>query len=165
MKMKWIGRHDGFTLIEVLIALVVFSVGALGALGLLSVVLNGNKDAQVLTEATAAARSEMERIMGQTGSTLAECTGTCTAYNAGACSYNNNCWREVRSAPNGSVFQVDNHRQVGSTAVTVRVAVRYPRSRDARGIVNGGSPPAGWTDCLATPENCKTLFFYNQKVK
>ena len=55
-------REQGFTLIETLVAIVVFSVGLLGAAGLTTVTLHGHQRSQHLTSATILAQDKLESI-------------------------------------------------------------------------------------------------------
>jgi type IV pilus assembly protein PilV len=53
---------QGFTLIEVLIAIVILSIGLLGTAGLTTGVIRGNHFSKNLTSATAAAQTQLESI-------------------------------------------------------------------------------------------------------
>ena len=74
-------RDNGFTLIEVLIAIVILSVGLLGMASLTVGVINGNKFSNDLTTATTLAQDKMEdvrriRITGYSN-VVAETKGVC----------------------------------------------------------------------------------------
>jgi type IV pilus assembly protein PilV len=53
-------KHSGFTLTEVLVAVVVFSVGLLGIAGLATVIIRGNTFSSMLTTATILAQDKLE---------------------------------------------------------------------------------------------------------
>ena len=55
-------RCAGFTLIEVLVAMVVLSIGLLGTLGLTAGVIKGNSYSKNLTSATAIGRTQLEAV-------------------------------------------------------------------------------------------------------
>ena len=57
-------KDDGFTLIEVLIAIVILSVGLLGMASLTVGIINGNKLSNNLTTATTLAQDKMDEIRG-----------------------------------------------------------------------------------------------------
>lgn len=158
-----VSANHGFSLIEVLISMLIFAVGALGALALTNFIFSNYRDSRNLTEGTTAGRSEMERILGQSGGALAECAPS-TCANGLGCSLTN-CWRQVRVQPGGVPFQVDNFRRRNGAVINIEVRVRYPRNRDAQGLGRSaaGTADPGWVDCLATPDQCKTLFFHGQK--
>jgi type IV pilus assembly protein PilV len=60
--MQMINRHRGFTLLEVLIALLVFSLGLLGMAGLLIVSVKTNHSAYLRTQASFLAQSMADRM-------------------------------------------------------------------------------------------------------
>jgi type IV pilus assembly protein PilV len=60
--MQPIARHRGFTLLEVLIALLVFSIGLLGMAGLLVVSVKTNHSAYLRTQASFLAQSMADRM-------------------------------------------------------------------------------------------------------
>lgn len=60
--MQMINRHRGFTLLEVLIALLVFSLGLLGMAGLLIISVKTNHSAYLRTQASFLAQSMADRM-------------------------------------------------------------------------------------------------------
>lgn len=58
------GGQTGFTLIEVLMAMVVFAIGILGVAKMQISAINGNAGAMALTEKVSLASSQVERLMG-----------------------------------------------------------------------------------------------------
>jgi len=52
--------HDGFTLLEVLVTVVILTIGLLGTLGLTTGVIRGNAYSKNVTSATAIAQSQIE---------------------------------------------------------------------------------------------------------
>ena len=62
MHMK--SRHRGFTLLEVLIAMLIFSIGLLGMAGLLIVSVKANHSAYLRTQASFLAQSMADRMRG-----------------------------------------------------------------------------------------------------
>ncbi len=63
-------NDNGFTLIEVLIAIVILSVGLLGMASLTVGIINGNKFSNDLTTATTLAQDKMEEIRGTSYSSV-----------------------------------------------------------------------------------------------
>lgn len=57
-------RHQGFTLIEVLVAIVVFSFGLLGMVGLQAAAMQANRESRIQNQATALARELAEMMRG-----------------------------------------------------------------------------------------------------
>jgi type IV pilus assembly protein PilV len=57
-------NNSGFTLIEVLVAMVILSVGLLGTAALITGIINGNKVSNRITTATVLAQDKMEEIKG-----------------------------------------------------------------------------------------------------
>ena len=55
-------NNKGFTLIEVLVAMVILSVGLLGTAALITGIINGNKVSNRITTATTLAQDKMEYI-------------------------------------------------------------------------------------------------------
>ncbi|MBW2737749.1 MAG: prepilin-type N-terminal cleavage/methylation domain-containing protein [Deltaproteobacteria bacterium] len=55
-------NNSGFTLIEVLVAMVILSVGLLGTAALITGIINGNKVSNRITTATVLAQDKMEEI-------------------------------------------------------------------------------------------------------
>jgi type IV pilus assembly protein PilV len=62
MKMVSIENNKGFTLIEVLVAMVILSVGLLGTAALITGIISGNKVSNRATTATTLAQDKMEDI-------------------------------------------------------------------------------------------------------
>ena len=54
--------HNGFTLLEVLVAIVILTIGLLGTAGLTTGVIRGNHFSKNVTSATAAAQTKLETI-------------------------------------------------------------------------------------------------------
>jgi len=79
-------NDHGFTLIEVLIAIVILSIGLLGMASLTVGIINGNKFSNELTTATTLAQDKMEDIRRQDYSDVADeakaaCPSPHAAYN------------------------------------------------------------------------------------
>jgi len=79
-------NDNGFTLIEVLIAMVILSVGLLGMASLTVGIINGNKFSNQLTTATTLAQDKMEDIRrvgysSVAAETKAPCSSPYAAYN------------------------------------------------------------------------------------
>jgi type IV pilus assembly protein PilV len=55
-------NNNGFTLIEVLVAMVILSVGLLGTAALITGIINGNKVSNRISTATTCAQDKMEKI-------------------------------------------------------------------------------------------------------
>ena len=71
-------ENEGFTLIEILIAMLILSVGILGMAALTVGIINGNKLSNNLSAATTLAQDKMEdvRRLGYTGTSATTATDT-----------------------------------------------------------------------------------------
>lgn len=74
MKIEYNNDDNGFTLIEVLIAMVIFAVGILGVAKMQLSAIDGNSTARKFTEAISAARDQIEPIMASSFDSIT--TGT-----------------------------------------------------------------------------------------
>ncbi len=64
MPMYKIRNNNGFTLIEILIALFILVVGLLGVISVATTVINGNAFGKEITTATTLAQDKMEELKG-----------------------------------------------------------------------------------------------------
>jgi len=73
-----IENNKGFTLIEVLVAMVILSVGLLGTAALITGIINGNKVSNRISTATTCAQDKMEEIrrLGYSGMPTSDTTTT-----------------------------------------------------------------------------------------
>lgn len=76
--MKKTLSQRGFTLLEVMIALTIFSVGILAVVAMQGQAILGNAAAQSLSNASAIAQERMERVMQQPFATIVGAGGTTT---------------------------------------------------------------------------------------
>jgi type IV pilus assembly protein PilV len=69
MKIIRLGNNKGFSLLEILVAITVFSVGLLGMATLTTGIIRGNLASENLTTATTLAQDQMENVIriGYTG--------------------------------------------------------------------------------------------------
>ena len=76
-------NNNGFTLIEVLVAMVILSVGLLGTAALITGIIKGNKVSNRVTTGTTLAQDKMEDIrrLGYSGTPTSD-TSTTEAYNS-----------------------------------------------------------------------------------
>jgi type IV pilus assembly protein PilV len=76
--MTKIGNDKGFTLIEVLVAMVILSIGLLGTAALITGIINGNKVSNRISTATTCAQDKMEEIrrLGYLGMPTSDTTTT-----------------------------------------------------------------------------------------
>jgi prepilin-type N-terminal cleavage/methylation domain-containing protein len=61
------GRNEGFTLIEIMIALTILAVGILGVVGLFVTAIGGNAQGRKVTEATSIAQSRLDELVSDVG--------------------------------------------------------------------------------------------------
>lgn len=62
LRQKIATSQNGFTLLEVLVAIVILTIGLLGTAGLTTGVIRGNHYSKNLTSATAAAQTQLESV-------------------------------------------------------------------------------------------------------
>ena len=74
--MHKIANSSGFTLIEVMIAVLVLVVGLLGVAGVATTVINGNTFGKEITTATTLAQDKMEELKGMRYSNIASGSDT-----------------------------------------------------------------------------------------
>jgi prepilin-type N-terminal cleavage/methylation domain-containing protein len=137
MIMKKDNSQNGFTLIEVLIAIALLTIGILGAATMQIAAIDGNSTAIRLTEAATWAEDELETLMGRSYTDPDLRDNSNTGVNAGVTGLNNT--DVVGSlADGGPVIQnnftifwnaADNYPVLGTK--TIRVIVR----RNDKGIV------------------------------
>ena len=60
---KKAGNHDGFTIIEVVIAMAIFAIGILAVASLQVATINGNSSARKTTDAVTLAENRLETMM------------------------------------------------------------------------------------------------------
>ncbi len=156
------GRHPrllcGFSLLEVLIALVILSVGLLGIAAMISTTLKSNDSAYMRTQATTLAYNIMDRMRANlpaatggsyditmpasaaTGSDPTTCTsGTCdsttlAAYDLGQWEYD-----LANQLPEGRGAVAT---ATGGGVTTVTVTVLWNDSRALSSLIGGGAPAA-----------------------
>lgn len=83
MRQSGTGNHNGFTLIEVLISMVLLTVGLLGTVALLTGIMRGNTYSNRLTTATTLAQDKLEEVrrLGYSNTASSDTTDT-EDYNA-----------------------------------------------------------------------------------
>lgn len=84
------GADQGFTLLEVLVTVVILSIGLLGTLGLTTGVIRGNFLSKNITSATAIAQSQLEAVQreGYVNATTTKFPTTVQVVSMGRVSFN-----------------------------------------------------------------------------
>ncbi len=119
-------KQSGFTLLELLIALVIFSVGILGVYSMQLSAVTGNSKSRIVTEATRSGAEMIETVisMAYDNDALDDDDGDGTdkdADNDGEDDTGNNFGLDDQTSPDGSILSADGHYQV-----LWNVAVDYP---------------------------------------
>jgi type IV pilus assembly protein PilV len=135
---RTVGRRgqDGFTLIESLIAMVVFSVGVLGLVGMQSMSTRVTTDARLRTEAAAAADELLARMQTTSRATVV------ADFSTGGARFDDWLTTRLRAAGTGLPDAQANvsFSVVGADPNTVRIEITWtlPRERE-RALSGGGS--------------------------
>ncbi len=163
-------RSSGMTLIEVLVSMMIFSIGALGVLGMFTTTLYLNMDARQSQDATVIGNWFLEQVQ----------ILPLSDPHVMGCAAPNGCWADVDAggalnsvpfgqvrtltiselegdAPSGTRFQVHWIREDGVPAAGMahfRVRVYWPRRREDRALEPGD---AGFVNCFTTPGSCRRL--------
>ena len=117
----------GFNLIEVLIAMIILSVGMLGTASLIVGVVRGNQASKHVTTATTLAQDTMEQILNAGWSGLPSSNSTATQDYGQISGYDN--YKRVTTitvnspASRMATIQVDVHWQTGTNPVTLNTVI------------------------------------------
>lgn len=176
MRKVWTSRphprrsEAGFTLVETLIATVIFAIGALAMASLLIATIELNDSGRASVEATILGQWKAEQLM-----TLnpANADNICPA----------GCWAIPGPSPNGNLGSVQTvavEEVVGGVGSGVRfqiwwkteditanqrlyhVIAYWPKERNAQGIADPMDP--AFIDCAATPAECKKFDLYSYRT-
>lgn len=162
-------RSAGMSLIEVLISMAIFSIGALGVLGMFTTTLYLNMDSRQSQEATVIANWILEQmqILPINDPLISGCpppTGCWPVVVGGALIAPPNAAVQTISMselqglpPSGNRFQVHWIREDDVPMPGMahfRVRVYWPRQREVRGLDQG---VGGFIDCVATPAPCRRI--------
>jgi len=128
-------RQGGFTLIEALIALVVFSVGVLGLVGMQTVSTRVTTDARLRTEAAAAADELLARMQSASRATVV------ADFSTGGARYAE--WLNGRLLAPGTglpgAAATVRFGVVGADANTVRIEITWALPRERQRTLSGDS--------------------------
>lgn len=111
--MRWLRDSKGFTLLELMIALVILAIGLLGLASLQVMAIKGNSYGQEMTVASTLAQNELEQLRKTTG-TLVNGNNTVTDQNGITYTIN---WTVTLNSP-----------QTGSTTVVITISWTGPMS-------------------------------------
>ena len=173
--------QSGMTLIEVLVALTVFSIGALGVLGMVTITLQLNQSSKQITEATQLGIRHMERMQMENPATspyfAAPCDTRCWLSDTdgaagtaiapvgaaevirpydlnggiGSGAYYEITWRVTQNATQAAPITALNY---------IEIRVLWPKNRDLSGTDWVAS---GDVDCQATPDRCYNVLFHSYR--
>lgn len=153
------GHHAGFSLLEVLIALVILSVGLLGIAGMISTTMKTNDSAYMRTQATALAYNVIDRIRAnqnaaQNGDydiaigtpapgSSTVCNGNsanCTGVNLAA--FDLAQWKTALTSPSNGLPSGDGSITTSTVGgvFMVRVAVQWNDSRAQKSLQGTAAP-------------------------
>lgn len=176
--MKTTIRSDaGFTLLEALVSLLIFSIGALGVLGLVTTSLRTNAQARQISEASLVGQWKVEQLQVRpiTDAYLASgCAAAATLTTM--CRQNGGSSTPITTAASMTIGDVGaaavssaryqvfwNVRAVpsqpGMSAIDVQVM--WPRDRNLQGLDAGAT---GFVDCGSTPERCFRVAFNSYRL-
>lgn len=157
-------RQSGMTLIEVLIALVVFSIGALGVLGMVTITMHLNVNSRQTSEASQLAIRQMENLQ------LVQVATADTQFT----SCGTRCWLRPDLALQASAVALQPANLLGGTTGStlyyqlswrttafgnlkyIEVNVHWPKNRSL-----GGTDWTSVLDCQANPVTCYTVQFHS----
>ena len=77
---KKTGNHDGFTMIEVVIAMAIFTIGVLAVASLQVATIKGNSSARKITDAVTLAENRLETMLNMPYAGIADGQATEEAY-------------------------------------------------------------------------------------
>jgi type IV pilus assembly protein PilV len=133
---RTVGRRgqDGFTLIESLIAMVVFSVGVLGLVGMQSMSTRVTTDARLRTEAAAAADELLARMQTTSRATVV------ADFSTGGARFDDWLTTRLRAAGTGLPDAQANvsFSVVGADPNTVRIEITWTLPRERERALSGG---------------------------
>lgn len=174
MKQDRLSGERGFTLLEVLIAMLIFSIGTLGVLALVTTSITLNSQSRFFGEASILGQYKLDELLTQPTTTAlyTGCPGTAAR----------SSWCKVTGpAPVGTttgpatVTLADVEGATGSSAryqviwgatamsapnlglYAVTVDVYWPRDKNLVGLPVGAP---GFVDCTSTPSACFSLEFH-----
>lgn len=175
--MKRISAEAGMTLIEVLISMLIFSVGALGVLGMFTTTLYLNMDARQSQEANVIGNWIAEQIQAFDAlDTRISCAVPACYIDAPAGVWTNGAGTAMTiTVPElqgdvayGNRYQATITRVDGDSSsvpdrmLYYRINVAWPRNREARAL---DPASAGYVNCLTTPTVCRRVSFHTYKGK
>lgn len=147
-------RNTGFTLLEVLIAVIVLSIGLLGLAGLQTTGLRNNQDAYARTQATTLANDMADRIRANiagynAGSYNNTATLTATCETSGGCTPQQMAQHDTFRWNQALAVLPSGQGSVATNAPLVTVTVRWDNSRS--GATGTGCNPNNPADmaCLS----------------
>jgi len=177
--------ESGFTLLEVLIAMLIFSIGTLGVLALVTTSITLNANSRYFSEASVLGQWKLDELLTVSPLTPAPaiytgCSGAgprsgwCKATGPAPVTYTTAAATVTLSDIEAQAGQVGSNSQyqvawgvdalpnpnAGLYAITVTVA--WPRDKNKIGIPAAG---AGFVNCMSTPTQCYSLDFHAYRAQ
>lgn len=158
-------REEGLSLIEVLVAMAVFAIGALGVLGMTTTTLHLNLNSRQITDATILGSRQLEQmqLVGLGASEFSSCGTRCWLNPTGLVPSTSAMTIRPADVLGGAAgsnasYQVTWRVQSTGGMTYIHVVVHWPKSRDLSGT--------DWTsqlDCFATPQSCYSVQFHSYR--
>ena len=146
MKMKTLKMHTGFTLLEVMIALVIFSIGLLGLAGLQSAGIRNNQISYARTIAQQLAYDMSDRIRNNPSVNYSGVTGASANCNTASCNSTTMAaldvfeWNAAITAAGGPLKNAAGF--IAATATGFTISIGWDENSVGGGVATACNPPA-----------------------